>query len=406
MVTDIDQALEIIRRGTVEILLEEELIRKLERSISTGTPLRIKAGFDPTAPDIHLGHTVLLTKLRQFQELGHEVYFIIGDFTAMIGDPTGRSEVRKPLSREEVMQNAKTYQDQAFKILLPEKTHVVFNSTWLNSLTPTDIVKLASKYTVMRMFERDDFKGRVRKNQPIFIHEFLYPLFQAYDSVHLKADVELGGTDQKFNLALAREIMRAYDLEPQVILTMPLLEGTDGVKKMSKSYGNYIGITEPPDQIFGKIMSISDELMWRYYELLSSKPMSTINEWKARCSRGEMNPMDAKKALAFEMVERFYSVEDAEGAQRRFEQIFSRKSVPDDIETVEIAVPEGSSITLLQLIRRTGAAKSNSEARRLLSQGAVKIDGEKVTDECRTFCSGERFILRVGKKFIKKVCIV
>lgn len=401
---DLKRAIELIKYGTVELISEEELYEKLKRSEENGEPLKIKVGFDPTAPDIHLGHVVLLRKLKTFQELGHIVYFIIGDFTAMIGDPTGRSEVRKPLTREEVMENAKTYQSQVFKILDEKKTKVVFNSEWLGKLQPSEIISLASKYTVMRMLERDDFKERAKRNNPIFIHEFLYPLFQAYDSVYLKADVEIGGTDQKFNLSLAREIMRAHGLQPQVIITMPILEGTDGVRKMSKTYGNYIGLTEPPDQIFGKIMSLSDSLMWRYMELLSDYKPEEIKEMREQCERGKENPMNVKKKFAFEMVEHFHSREDALRAKERFEKIFSRREIPDDVDTVRVNAPGG--ISILEILRLSGAVKSNSEGKRLIKSGAVKVDGKKVEDEKMKLSSPSTFVLRVGKLFIKKVTLL
>lgn len=401
---DLKRAIELIKYGTVELISEEELYEKLKRSEENGEPLKIKVGFDPTAPDIHLGHVVLLRKLKTFQELGHIVYFIIGDFTAMIGDPTGRSEVRKPLTREEVMENAKTYQSQVFKILDEKKTKVVFNSEWLGKLQPSEIISLASKYTVMRMLERDDFKERAKRNNPIFIHEFLYPLFQAYDSVYLKADVEIGGTDQKFNLSLAREIMRAHGLQPQVIITMPILEGTDGVRKMSKTYGNYIGLTEPPDQIFGKIMSLSDSLMWRYMQLLSDYKPEEIKEMREQCERGKENPMNVKKKFALEMVEHFHSREDALRAKERFEKIFSRREIPDDVDTVRVNAPGG--ISILEILRLSGAVKSNSEGKRLIKSGAVKVDGKKVEDEKMKLSSPSTFVLRVGKLFIKKVTLL
>jgi len=415
------EQLEIIKRGAVEILVEDDLLKKLDRSFSTKKPLRIKAGFDPTAPDIHLGHTVLLNKMRQFQELGHEVIFLIGDFTGMIGDPTGKSETRKHLTKEEVLENAKTYQAQIFKILDAKKTKIVFNSEWMSKLGADDVVQLAAKYTVARMLEREDFKKRYQAELPISIHEFLYPLIQGYDSVVLKADVELGGTDQKFNLLVGRELQKEYGQEPQSLVLMPLLEGLDGVNKMSKSLGNYIGINEPAGQIFGKVMSVSDELMLRYYELLSSVSLKELEKIKADIRSGELHPMEAKKRLAAELVDRFCSAEISAGvaateaqdtakfqmtvgqaAREEFEKVFSKKNLPDEIPVVEIAW-EGGKMKLAKIVALAGAAKSNSDARRLIQHGAVEVNEKPVKDiDAELPASGE-YILRVGKKRFVKV---
>ena len=326
-----EEQLEQIRRGSEEIISEEELLKKLTKSYETNTPLRIKAGFDPTAPDLHLGHTVLIQKLKHFQDLGHQVLFLIGDFTGMIGDPSGKNETRRALTKEEVLANAETYKEQVFKILDPEKTEVVFNSTWMEKMSSSDMIKLASQYTVARMLERDDFTKRYKDNRPISIHEFIYPLVQGYDSVALKSDVELGGTDQKFNLLVGRDLQRAYNMAPQIALTMPILEGLDGVQKMSKSLNNYIGIAESPKDMFGKVMSISDELMFRYYLLLSDKSLAEIDELKKAVSDGSKHPMEAKKELAMEIVERFHSAEAAKEAREGFEQVFSKRENPDDM---------------------------------------------------------------------------
>lgn len=391
------EQLEIIKRGAVEILVEDDLLKKLDRSFSTKKPLRIKAGFDPTAPDIHLGHTVLLNKMRQFQELGHEVIFLIGDFTGMIGDPTGKSETRKHLTKEEVLENAKTYQAQIFKILDAKKTKIVFNSEWMSKLGADDVVQLAAKYTVARMLEREDFKKRYQAELPISIHEFLYPLIQGYDSVVLKADVELGGMDQKFNLLVGRELQKEYGQEPQSLVLMPLLEGLDGVNKMSKSLGNYIGINEPAGQIFGKVMSASDELMLRYYELLSSVSLQELEKIKADIKSEALHPMEAKKRLGAELVDRFSVPGEGARAREEFEKVFSKKNLPDDIPLVEIAW-EGDKMKLAKIIALAGAAKSNSDARRLIQQGAVEVNEKPVKDiDAELPASGE-YILRVGKK--------
>ncbi|WP_353683794.1 tyrosine--tRNA ligase [Thermodesulfovibrio sp. 3907-1M] len=391
-----EKQLEIIKRGTVEIILEEDLKKKLERSCKEGKPLRIKVGFDPTAPDIHLGHTVLLEKMRQFQELGHEVIFLIGDFTGMIGDPSGKTETRKPLTREEVLKNAETYKEQVFKILDPEKTVIMFNSEWFNRMTALDMCRLAGAETVARMLEREDFKKRFTEGRPISILEFLYPLLQAYDSVYLKADVELGGTDQKFNLLMGRQLMKMYGMQQQVIITMPLLEGLDGVQKMSKSLGNYIGINEPPDEMFGKIMSINDELMLKYYELLSHISIEDLNELKNGIKEGRINPRDAKEALAVEIVTRYHSKELAEKARENFVKLFRKKGIPEDIETVEVK-DEGEGIWLPKIMKEHALTTSTSEAIRLIKQGAVKINNELTINPDIKLKAGE-YILKVGKR--------
>jgi tyrosyl-tRNA synthetase len=387
---DPQEQLWIIGRGAAEILLEEELLRKLER----GRPLRIKAGFDPTAPDLHLGHTVLIQKMKQFQDLGHEVIFLIGDFTGMIGDPSGRSEVRKQLTREEVKQNAETYEKQIFKILDPGKTTVECNSRWMEKMDAAALVELSAKYTVARILEREDFKQRYQAQQSISIHEFLYPLIQGYDSVVLKADVELGGTDQRFNLLIGRELQREYGQEPQVVLTMPLLEGTDGVNKMSKSLGNYIGITEPAEEIFGKMMSISDDLMWRYAELLSDREIKEVERARSEVARGSLHPMDFKKSLATEIVSRFHGRAAGESARQYFEARYQKRSVPNEIRK-QFSPPE--RISICQLIVNLDFARSKSEARRLVSQNAVRVDGKVVTDVNFEFRKKIHRIIEVGK---------
>lgn len=394
----IKEELALIKRGTVEIISEEELIKKLEVSHSEGRPLRIKAGFDPTAPDLHLGHTVLLQKLKVFQELGHTVIFLIGDFTGMIGDPSGRQEQRKPLTREEVLRNSETYKRQVFKILNREKTEVVFNSQWMDALNARGLIEIASKYTVARMLERNDFEERYRKGRPISIHEFLYPLIQGYDSCVLKADVELGGTDQKFNLLLGRELQRELGQEPQVIITLPLLEGIDGRLKMSKTYGNYIGIDEPPQDIFGKVMSITDELMIRYYELLSDASSERLNQIK----RGEIPPREAKEALAIEITSRFHGKEAGEKAREDFYRLFVKREMPQEIEEVNIKEKEGD-IWLPRLLCLAGFTKGSSEARRLILQGGVYIDGKRVIDENTQVKPEGSYIIRVGRRRFKRV---
>jgi tyrosyl-tRNA synthetase len=387
-----EEQLGIIKRGVVEIIEEEELLKKLKE----GRSLRIKAGFDPTAPDLHLGHTVLLQKLRQFQQLGHEVYFVIGDFTAMIGDPTGRSETRPPLSREEVLENAKTYEHQVFKILDPEKTNIVFNSTWLSGLGTEGIIKLAGKYTVARMLERDDFSKRFREGVPIYIHEFIYPLLQGYDSVFLKADVELGGTDQKFNLLVGRDLQRAFGQEPQVCITLPLLVGLDGVRKMSKSYQNYIAIQEEPESMFGKIMSISDDLMWDYYTLLTDYTEEEIEEFKKN-----LHPMEAKKKLAHFIVERFHGKEQADKALEFFVKTFSEREFPEDAPIIE--VPHGLKRRTYELLFELGIESSKNSARRVVEGGGLRINGAKVEDPNQEIEINGELRLQVGKKRFYRV---
>ncbi|MDH5358440.1 MAG: tyrosine--tRNA ligase [Gammaproteobacteria bacterium] len=396
----VQESLAIIRRGAEEILVESELIEKLE----TGRPLRIKAGFDPTAPDLHLGHTVLLNKLKQFQDLGHEILFLIGDFTGMIGDPTGKNVTRKPLSPEQVQENAKSYQEQVFKILDPEKTQVVFNSHWMNKLSPADMIRLASNHTVARMMERDDFHKRYTSGQSIAIHEFLYPLIQGYDSVELNADVELGGTDQKFNLLMGRELQKAYGKPQQSILTMPILEGLDGVQKMSKSLGNYIGINDSPKDIFGKLMSISDELMWRYIDLLSFKSLAEIKQWRDDVAGGR-NPIELKKEFAQEIVGRFHSEDAAKQAREGFENQFKKGEIPEDIDEVTLTV-DSEGLPIANLLKDSGLTASTSEALRMLKQGAVKIDGNKVEDKSMLIGKGKQHILQVGKRKFAKVSTI
>jgi tyrosyl-tRNA synthetase len=395
-VDSLDAQLKLIKRGAMEVVPEEELLAKLRQN----RPLKVKAGFDPTAPDLHLGHTVLIQKMKQFQALGHEVIFLIGDFTGMIGDPSGKSETRKPLTREEVTKNAETYKEQIFKILDPKKTRIEFNHYWMEKLDAVSFVSLAAKYTVARMLEREDFKQRYHNQEPISIHEFLYPLIQGYDSVVLQADVELGGTDQRFNLLMGRELQREYRQEPQVVLTMPLLEGTDGVHKMSKSLGNYIGINEPPEEMFGKIMSISDDLMWRYYELLSDIEFSEVASIKASVERGAQHPMEVKKGLGTELVMRFHGSAAADSARRYFEARHQNRSVPDEIRK-SFSAPE--PIWICRLLVELEFAKSNSEARRLIAQGAVKIDGETITDTNFEFAGATHELLEVGKNRIARV---
>lgn len=394
-----NEQLKIIKRGCQELLVEEEVIQKLARN----HPLRIKAGFDPTAPDLHLGHTVLLNKLRQFQDLGHHILFLIGDFTGMIGDPSGKNTTRPPLTREEVTENAKSYTAQVFKILSPEKTEIVFNSTWMDKLTAADLIRLSAAYTVARMLERDDFSKRYRENQAIALHEFLYPLIQGYDSVSLKADIELGGTDQKFNLLVGRELQKHFGLAPQCILTMPLLEGLDGVNKMSKSLKNYIGITESPTEIFGKIMSISDSLMWRYIELLSFESIDTIDNWKKAVDAGQ-NPRDIKVIFAQEIVTRFHSRTAAEHALMDFEARFRNGLLPDDIPQKTIQI-NGNEVAISQLLKQVDLTSSTSEAFRMIEQGGVKIDGDKISDKTLKITSGKTITIQVGKRKFAKVTI-
>jgi len=396
---DINQQLAIIKRGADELLIEAELVEKLKK----GKPLRIKAGFDPTAPDLHLGHTVLINKLRQFQDLGHQVLFLIGDFTGMIGDPTGKSTTRPPLTAEQVQENAKSYTAQVFKILKPEQTEVVFNSTWLTELGAAGMLKLAASHTVARMLERDDFTKRYKANQPIAIHEFLYPLLQGYDSVALKSDLELGGTDQKFNLLMGRELQKQAGQSQQCVLTMPLLEGLDGVNKMSKSLGNYIGIAEAPEVIFAKIMSVSDALMWRYIELLSFESLETIAKWKADVAAGT-NPRDIKVHFAQEIVARFHSQADAEKALADF-QTRSKGGIPDDVPEVSVTI-DGDTIGIAQLLKLAGLVASTSEAFRSIEQGGIKLDGEKVSDKALTLNKGVSVVAQVGKRKFANVTIM
>ena len=393
------EAMEIIRRGVDEMLLEEALIKKLER----GEPLRIKAGFDPTAPDLHLGHTVLVNKLRQFQDLGHEVMFLIGDFTAMIGDPTGKSATRPPLSRDEVLENARTYEHQVFKILDPERTTVLFNSSWMGEMSAADMIQLSARHTVARMLERDDFSKRYKGGQSISIHEFLYPLVQGYDSVAMKADVELGGTDQKFNLLVGRQLQEAYGQEPQVALTMPILEGLDGVQKMSKSLNNYIGITDKPDDMFGKLMSISDELMWRYFELLSFRSMSEVNALSAEVDAG-LNPRDVKVQLCMELVERFHDKAAAQAANANFVARFRKGAMPDEMPEVTLET-EGEGIPIANLLKDASLVSSTSEAFRMIKQGAVKVNGERVEDKGLVCGFASTEIYQVGKRRFARVSI-
>lgn len=394
----IQDALAVIRRGAEEILIEEELIEKLK----SGRPLRVKAGFDPTAPDLHLGHTVLLNKMRQLQDLGHEILFLIGDFTGMIGDPSGKNETRPPLTREQVQENAQTYQKQVFKVLDPNKTQIMFNSQWCDQLTPADLIKLAATHTVARMLERDDFHKRYTTGQPIAIHEFLYPLLQGYDSVAMKADIELGGTDQKFNLLMGRELQKHYGQKPQVIITLPLLPGLDGVKKMSKSLGNYIGVDETADQIFGKVMSISDETMWLWYELISFRSLEEIKKLRDDVNNG-MNPRDVKFMLGEELAARFHTKEAAKQARENFVAQFQKGQLPDDMP--EVALEAGDGMTIVNVIKSAGLTESNSEAARLILQGGVRVDGEKITDKNLLLSGKKTIILQVGKRKFAKVTL-
>ncbi|MGI2092481.1 tyrosine--tRNA ligase [Shewanella oncorhynchi] len=395
---DLDQVLAEIRRGTDEILLEADLLEKLKE----GRPLRIKLGADPTAPDIHLGHTVILNKLRLFQELGHEVIFLIGDFTGMVGDPSGKNSTRPPLTREQVLANAETYKEQVYKILDPAKTRIEFNSSWLEPLGAAGMIRLASKQTVARMMERDDFKKRYASGQSIAIHEFMYPLLQGYDSVALQADVELGGTDQKFNLLMGRELQKAEGQKPQAVIMMPLLEGLDGVKKMSKSAHNYIGVSEPANEMFGKLMSISDDLMWRYFELLSFRPLAEIEQFKQDVANGS-NPRDTKIALAKEIITRFHDAASAESAHQAFVDR-SKGMIPDDIEEIELVAGEG--IAIANLLKDADLVSSTSEAMRMIKQGAVKMDGEKLEDSRVTLLAGTVAVFQVGKRKFAKVTLV
>ncbi|MEO5355271.1 MAG: tyrosine--tRNA ligase [Magnetococcus sp. XQGC-1] len=391
------EQMRIIRRGIANLISEAELAEKIQRSLATGVPLRIKAGFDPTAADLHLGHTVLLHKMRQFQQLGHEVIFLIGDFTGRIGDPTGKNVTRKPLTAEEVAKNAQTYQEQVFHILDRSLTRVVFNSTWMEKCSAVDMIQLAARHTVARMLEREDFSNRYRQGQPIAIHEFLYPLVQGYDSVVLQADVELGGTDQTFNLLVGRELQRDYGQSPQCVLTMPILEGLDGVNKMSKSLGNFIAIQDPPDEMFGKLMSLSDTLMWRYYELLSTLDMEQVHALHAQVEAGTFHPMTAKKQLAEELTGRFHGVEQARHALERFTAVFGNKELPEEIERLTLAT-EGGVMGVAAALAQAGLVASNSEAFRMIQQQAVSVDGARIADSRAQLQAGREYLLRVGKR--------
>jgi tyrosyl-tRNA synthetase len=398
--TTIDEALSIIRRGTEEILLEEELVAKLKEN----RPLRVKAGFDPTAPDLHLGHTVLLNKMRQLQDLGHEIQFLIGDFTGMIGDPSGKNETRPPLTREQIEANSLTYQSQVFKILDPDKTQIMFNSTWLDKLTSVDLIKLAATHTVARMLERDDFHKRYTSGQPIAIHEFLYPLIQGYDSVAMQADIELGGTDQKFNLLMGRELQKHVGQKPQVVIMLPLLVGLDGVKKMSKSLGNYVGIDESAEQIFGKIMSISDETMWLYFDLVSFRTLNNVKGLREEVEKGA-NPRDIKFLLAQELVARFHNEEAAQQARENFVSQFQKGKLPEDIQEVQVTVGD-KGMLIANVIKAAGLTPSTSDAVRLIQQGAVRIDGERIQDRNLLLMDKKIIILQVGKRRFAKVTLV
>ncbi len=396
----LQNTLEIIKRGSDELLIEAELVKKLEQ----GRPLRIKAGFDPTAPDLHLGHTVLLNKMRQLQDLGHQALFLIGDFTGMIGDPTGKNATRPPLSREQVLANAETYRSQVFKVLDPEKTEVVFNSAWMDKFSAVDLIRLAATHTVAQMLERDDFSKRYKNNQPIAIHEFIYPLVQGYDSVALKADIELGGTDQKFNLLMGRELQKHFGQAPQCVLTMPLLEGLDGVNKMSKSLGNYIGITDTPTEMFGKIMSVSDDLMWRYYDLLSFRSLAEISAFKAEVAQGR-NPRDIKVLLAQEIVARFHSQQAAEAALAEFEARFQKGVLPDDMPELSVQSSSGA-IGIAHLLKQANLVASTSEALRMIDGGGVRLDGEKVSDKALQIKAGSVVVAQVGKRKFGRVTVI
>ena len=393
----VEEQMEIIRRGAEEIIPEEELVKKIERSIREDKPLIVKEGFDPTAPDLHLGHMVSIRKLKQFQDLGHTVVFLIGDFTGMIGDPSGKNEMRRRMTREEVLQNAETYKQQIFKVLDPEKTVIDFNSRWLSKLTFEDVLVLTSKYTVARMLERDDFQKRYREGRPISIMEFLYPLAQAYDSVALKADVELGGTDQKFNLLVGRDIMREYGLEPQVILTLPLLVGLDGVEKMSKSLGNYIGIQDPPNEMYGKTMSIPDHLIYTYFELATDVPSSELANIKKQLEDPQVNPRDLKARLAFEIVRLYHGEQAARRAEEEFNRVFRQRELPEEMPEYVYDPSEGK-VWIVRLLSSAGLAPSNAEARRLIKQGAVSIDGQKISDPDLEFVPENNSVIKVGKR--------
>jgi tyrosyl-tRNA synthetase len=393
------QALELIKRGTEELIVEEELARKLAR----GTPLRVKLGLDPTAPDLHLGHTVVINKLRHFQELGHQVQFLIGDFTGMIGDPTGKNQTRPPLSRAQILENAKSYREQAFKILDPDRTQILFNSEWSDKLGAEGMIRLAARYTVARILERDDFAKRYRAGRPIAVHELLYPLMQGYDSVAMKADVELGGTDQKFNLLVGRELQKDYGQEPQCVLTMPLLEGITGGDKMSKSLGNYVGIAEAPAEIFGKLMSVSDKLMWRYIELLSFEPAATVRKWRQEVAAGA-NPRDVKVRFAREIVARFHGKSAAEVAAEEFNARFRDRALPTEIPEQTLPAGPGGLVST-QALKQAGMVNSSSEAERLIAQGGVRVNGERLSDRKMVFATGETYLVQVGKLKIKRIKI-
>jgi len=400
--TDIATAMAEIRRGCEEIIQEDALRLRLQR----GRPLRVKAGFDPTAPDLHLGHTVLLNKLRQFQELGHEAVFLIGDFTGRIGDPTGKNVTRQPLSAEEVAENAETYQEQIFKILDPERTRVMFNSAWMDQMTAADLVALAARHTVARMLERDDFQKRYRAGKAIAIHEFLYPLVQGYDSVAMRADVELGGTDQKFNLLVGRQLQEAYGQEPQIVLTMPILEGLDGVQKMSKSLGNYIAITDEPADMFGKLMSISDALMWRYYALLSLETsVGELARLRQQAEGGQLNPRDCKVRLAAELVTRFHGSDSAGKAREDFERQFGQGRIPEDIRSIELLASSADGLPIANLLKDAGLTSSTSEALRMLKQAAVRVDGERIEDRGLVVAAGTTAVFQVGKRRFCRVTV-
>jgi tyrosyl-tRNA synthetase len=398
----VEEQFEYLKKGCVEIIQENELKAKLDRSLRENRPLRVKAGFDPTAPDIHIGHTVLIRKMKHFQDLGHDVIFLIGDFTGLIGDPSGKSATRPAMTREQILKNAETYKSQIFKILDPKKTLIDFNSRWLSKLTSFDIIKLTSKYTVARILERDDFSNRLKSGQPISLHEILYPIMQAYDSVALEADVELGGTDQKFNLLVGRDIQREFQQEPQIVMTMPLLEGLDGVEKMSKSLDNYVGITEPPNEIYGKIMSISDPLMFRYYELLTDIPVSQIEDWRKEIRDERTHPKDLKSNLAKMIVSDFWSEEEAEGVAQEFERVFKRKEIPEDIEQIDI--PTHPAL-LVDLLVERNILPSRGEAKRMVRQGGVYLDGRRVEDiESKLdFSKKNEYILKIGKRRFYKL---
>lgn len=400
----VDEQIDHIRRGAVEIIREEELVEKLKKAQKTGKPLRVKAGFDPTAPDIHVGHTVLIRKMKHFQDLGHTVIFLIGDFTSLIGDPSGRSATRKQLTKDEVLENAETYKQQIFKILNPEKTGIDFNSRWLMALGSEGFIRLASHYTVARILEREDFSNRMKSQLPIAMHELLYPIAQGYDSVALEADVELGGTDQKFNLLVGRDLQREYGQESQIVLTMPLLEGLDGVQKMSKSLGNYIGINEDPKEQFGKVMSISDDLMFRYYELLTDAPLAEIQKLRQEIAAGSRHPMDVKAGLAARIITDYHGPSAAEAAREEFNRVFRKREIPEDIETKEVSIASGP-LRLAKLIASLGLAPSNAEAQRLIESGAVHVNDERITDPKAEISKPGEYLFKVGKRRFLKLLV-